>query len=205
MSEMHSYLVADGHGLRHDPFGSLVAPRPIGWISSMSKNGALNLAPYSFFNAFSYKPPIIGFASVGWKDTAQNIEETGEFVWNLASVNQASAVNATSENVPHGQSEFDLTRLPTAASSLIDVPRVATALAAMECRHTQSIRLKDRSGGDVDSWLILGEVIAVHVSHHLIADNMVRTELAQPLLRGGGKDYFTLDILSKFTLDRPTS
>ena len=81
---MHSYEPQHGHGLRHDPFNSIIAPRPIGWIASRSSAGVLNLAPYSFFNAFNYTPPIIGFASTGWKDSVANIGQTKEFVWNLA-------------------------------------------------------------------------------------------------------------------------
>src|SRR5690606_17621082 len=84
MTDFHFYEPASGHGLRHDPFNAIVGPRPIGWISSRDKNGLVNLAPYSFFNAFNYVPPIVGFCSLGWKDSVSNIAETGEFVWNLA-------------------------------------------------------------------------------------------------------------------------
>ena len=97
---LHTYVPAQGHGLPHDPFNAIVGPRPIGWISSRSRSGAVNLAPYSFFNGFNYTPPIIGFCSIGYKDTVRNIEETREFVWNLVTRDLAEAMNASCANVP---------------------------------------------------------------------------------------------------------
>jgi len=105
VDEMHTYEPANGHGLRHDPFNAIIAPRPIGWMSTMGAKGNLNLAPYSFFNAFNYKPPILAFSSTGWKDTVRNIEETREFVWNLATMPLAQAMNITSAGVPPNVSE----------------------------------------------------------------------------------------------------
>ena len=108
MTDRHFYEPRHGHGLAHDPLNAIVAPRPIGWISTVNASGAVNLAPYSFFNLFSYKPPIIGFSSQGWKDTVANAGATGEFVWNLATRAQADAMNATSATVPPEVDEFDL-------------------------------------------------------------------------------------------------
>ncbi len=96
MSDIHFYEPKVGHGLAHDPFNAIIAPRPIGWISSKSKEGKLNLAPYSFFNALNYTPPIIGFSSVGDKDSLKNIKATGEFCWNLVSKPLVEAMNQTS-------------------------------------------------------------------------------------------------------------
>ena len=98
--EAHFYLTAEGTGLPHDPFNAIVGPRPIGWISTVNPEGVRNLAPYSFFNGFNYRPPIIGFSSVGWKDSVANIEATGEFVWNLATRDLAVAMNETSASLP---------------------------------------------------------------------------------------------------------
>lgn len=202
-AEYHSYRIADGHGLRHDPFGSLIAPRPIGWISTQSALGVPNLAPYSFFNAFSYKPPIIGFTSIGWKDSAQNISETGEFVWNLATHSLSEPMNLSSVEAPSDVNEFAFAGLNAEPSQEIAAPRVREALAAMECRHTQTIRLKDLDGSDTDSWLIFGQVIMVHIHRDLIRDDVFRTELAEPLARGGGKDYFVASDASRLSLQRP--
>jgi len=80
VNPFYSYEPKNGHGLPHDPFNSIVGPRAIGWISTKSRVGVCNLAPYSFFNAFNYVPPIIGFSSIGYKDTVRNVQETGEFV-----------------------------------------------------------------------------------------------------------------------------
>jgi flavin reductase (DIM6/NTAB) family NADH-FMN oxidoreductase RutF len=136
------YEPTAGHGLRHDPFNSIVGPRPIGWIASRDANGALNLAPYSFFNAFNYVPPIIGFASIGYKDTVRNIEQTREFVWNLATRPMAEAMNQTSAAVAPEVDEFALAGLTSVSSRLISVPRVGERPVSFECRLSQLIQLK---------------------------------------------------------------
>jgi len=123
--DIHFYEPANGHGLPHDPFNAIVGPRPIGWISSHDSEGRLNLAPYSFFNAFNYIPPIIGFCSVGRKDSLNNIEQTGEFVWNLATRPLAEAMNQSCAMVGPEVDEFELTGLSTVASRVVSVPRVA--------------------------------------------------------------------------------
>src|ERR1700733_12308210 len=119
MSEYHFYEPKDGHRLPHDPFKAIVAPRPIGWISSIDAEGRVNLAPYSFFNAFCDSPPIVGFSSSGRKDSQRNIEETGEFVANLATRRQAEAMNRTSATFPHGVKEFEQGGLTAAPSRLV--------------------------------------------------------------------------------------
>ena len=123
-SDAYYYEPSDGHGLAHDPFNSIIGPRPIGWISSLDPDGHRNLAPYSFFNAFNYSPPIIGFASIGWKDSVANIQDTGEFVWNLATEPLSRAMNMTSSAVPRGEDEFELAGLTPAASRKVRAPRV---------------------------------------------------------------------------------
>jgi flavin reductase (DIM6/NTAB) family NADH-FMN oxidoreductase RutF len=163
MTAIHSYDPRTGHGLKHDPLNAIVAPRPIGWISTVSAAGVRNLAPYSFFNAFNYRPPIIGFSSTGWKDSVRNIEETGQFVWNLATRPLAQAVNATSAMVPDHVDEFALAGLTAAPSQRVAPPRVAESPVAFECRLTQMIRLTDAEGAPVDAWLTLGEVVMVHI------------------------------------------
>src|ERR1700685_507922 len=123
--DLHSYEPRNGHGLRHDPFNAIIAPRPIGWISSRDAKGNINLAPYSFFNGFCYTPPIIGFSSTSWKDSVQNIQETGEFVWNLATMDLAQQMNATAAHVPHDVSEFKIAGLTPIPSRFVNVPRAA--------------------------------------------------------------------------------
>ncbi len=191
---------AETPSLPHNPLKAIVAPRPIGWISSLSREGKRNLAPYSFFNAFNYHPPIIGFASTGAKDTLANARATGEFVWNLATRAQAEAMNATSATTD--ADEFALANLDTVPSTLVAPPRVAGSPVQFECRTTQIVRLTDHRGNEVDTWLVLGEVVQVHIDPALLDDGVYRTERARPILRGGGAgDYFELG--DRFDMRRP--
>jgi flavin reductase (DIM6/NTAB) family NADH-FMN oxidoreductase RutF len=200
----HFYEPRQGHGLPHDPFNAIVGPRPIGWISSRNPQGRLNLAPYSFFNGFNYTPPIIGFSSVGYKDTVRNIQQTGEFVWNLATRPLAQAMNATSATVPPEVDEFALAGLTPAPSRVVGVPRVGESPVSFECRLTQSIQLQSAEGGMIEAWLTLGEVVAVHILRTLLPEGVYDTAAAQPILRGGGPaDYFEISADGLFKMRRP--
>ncbi len=204
----HFYEPRDGHtrvpGLAHDPLNAIIAPRPIGWISTIGADGTRNLAPYSFFNLFNYHPPIIGFASIGWKDSAANIATTGEFVWNLVTRDLAEAMNASSATVDAGVDEFTLAGLEAAPSRLVAPPRVAASPVAFECRHTQTLRLTDQAGAEVDAWLILGEVVGIHIEPALVVDGAYATAAAHPVLRGGGPgDYFEMREEALFRMRRP--
>lgn len=202
--DSYYYQPALGHGLAHDPFNAIVGPRPIGWIASRSAEGILNLAPYSFFNAFNYTPPIIGFASIGHKDSLSNIEQTGEFVWNLATLPLAEAMNQSCAAVGPEVDEFELTGLTPAPSRLIDVPRVAESPVAFECRKTQIIQLQSAAGDAVNTWLVLGEVVGVHIDRRLLVDGVYQTAAAEPILRGGGPaDYFRIEPDALFRMHRP--
>ncbi len=204
MIEHHFYEPRDGHRLRHDPLNAMVAPRPIGWISTMSADNTLNLAPYSFFNLFNYKPPIIGFASVGWKDSAQNARETGEFVWNLVSGPLAEAMNASSAMVAPDVDEFVLAGIQSAPSRLVRPPRVAASPVSFECKTSQIVRLTSAAGDEVDSWLVLGEVVGIHIDPAMLQDGVYQTGRARPVMRGGGPgDYFAVDESALFQMRRP--
>ena len=204
MTNLYSYEPKNGHGLPHDPFNAIVGPRPIGWISTQSKAGVVNLAPYSFFNAFNYVPPIIGFSSVGYKDTLRNIEETGEFVWNLATFDLVEAMNQSCAPYPPEVSEFDAAGLEQAKSILVTPPRVAQAKVAFECKCTDIIQLKAISGAKVQTWLVLGEVIEIHIDTAMLKDGIYDTAEAGHVLRGGGPaDYFTVGKEQLFKVYRP--
>jgi flavin reductase (DIM6/NTAB) family NADH-FMN oxidoreductase RutF len=191
MNDIHFYEPRAGHGLPHDPFNAIVGPRPIGWISTKSRAGIPNLAPYSFFNAFNYTPPIVGFASIGYKDTVRNVEETGQFCWNLATRALADRMNASCAMVPPEVDEFALAGLTPAPSRLVDVPRVAETPVSFECKLTQVVRLQDADGQPAPSWLVLGEVVGVHIARALLKDGVYDTAHAGHILRGGGPaDYF---------------
>ncbi|NMM09743.1 MAG: flavin reductase family protein [Polaromonas sp.] len=202
---IHFYEPRDGHRLPHDPFNAIVGPRPIGWISSRNEAGSLNLAPYSFFNAFNYTPPIVGFASIGYKDTVRNIEQTGEFVWNLATRPLAEAMNLTCAAVPPEVSEFELAGLTPVASRVIAVPRVAESPVSFECRSTQIVQLQGVDGEKVPTWLVLGEVVAVHIAQNLLKNGVYDTAAAGHILRGGGAgDYFSIGPEQLFRMYRPS-
>ncbi|MDO9403626.1 MAG: flavin reductase family protein [Polaromonas sp.] len=202
--DFHYYEPATGHGLKHDPFNAMVGPRPIGWISSQGSNGRLNLAPYSFFNAFNYTPPLVGFASIGAKDSLRNIRETGEFGWNLATRPLSEQMNASGASVPPDVNEFELAGLTPVASRRIAVPRVAESPLSFECRLTQILQLQGADGVPVETWMVFGEVVAVHVARHLIRDGVYDTAAAEPILRGGGPaDYFSVTPDNRFQMFRP--
>lgn len=198
------YEPATGHGLRHDPFNAIAGPRPIGWISSRSSENVLNLAPYSFFNAFNYKPPIIGFASIGWKDTAANISDTGEFCWNLVTHTLAEPMNASSAELASDIDEFTVAGLTPAASRIVAAPRVAESPVSSECRRTQIVRLQTSSPDETGSWLILGEVVGVHIDHEMLSDGIYQTADAAAILRAGGAGaYARIDRSAMFEMRRP--
>lgn len=204
MTDRHFYEPVAGHRLRHDPFNAIVGPRPIGWISSRGADGSVNLAPYSFFNAFNYLPPIVGFASTGWKDSVRNISETKEFVWNLVTRGQAEAMNATSASVAPGIDEFGLAGLDPMPAQIVAPPLVAGAPVSFECRLSQLVQLVSATGQPIDTWLVLGEVVGVHIDPDLIRDGVYDTAAAQPILRGGGiGDYFSVSPDQKFVMRRP--
>lgn len=201
---IHFYQPAEGHGLAHDPFNAMVAPRPIGWISSQDSAGILNLAPYSFFNAFNYHPPIIGFSSIGYKDTVRNIESTGEFCWSLVTRSLAEAMNQTSAAVDPQADEYSLAGLSTRSSKVVSVPHVAASPVSFECKLSQLMQLSGADGKKVESWMVFGEVVGVHINKSLLVDGVYQTAAAEPVLRGGGAgDYFLIEEVNKFQLFRP--
>ncbi len=204
MTEWHFYEPRDGHRLPHDPLNAMVAPRPIGWISTVSADGVRNIAPYSFFNLINYTPPLIAFSSVGRKDSVANVEVTGEFVWNLATRDLAEAMNATSAMVPAEVDEFALAGLETLPSRLVAPERVAASPVAFECRLTQLIRLQDRHGAELDQYLVIGEAVGVHIDTAMLEDGVYQTARARPIMRGGGPaDYFDVTEANLFRMHRP--
>ncbi len=189
------------HRLPHNLFKAVVSPRPIGWISSLDGEGRANLAPYSFFNSVCDRPPIVLFSSSGYKDSVANIDATGEFVCNMASWDLKDAMNKSSAAVPHGTSEFELAGLEMAPSNLVKVPRVAKAATALECKHLQTLRLKDLNGEETDSWVVFGQVVGVHIDDSVIVDGIVDVTRFRPLSRLGYMDYAV--VTDVFQMTRP--
>jgi flavin reductase (DIM6/NTAB) family NADH-FMN oxidoreductase RutF len=199
------YEPGKGHTLAHDPFNSIIAPRPIGWISTRSETGVLNLAPYSFFNAFNYTPPIVGFSSVGRKDSLTNAEATGEFVWNLVTEPLAEAMNQTSAAVAADIDEFQLAGLTPAPSRLLQVPRVLESPVAFECRVSQIVPLRSAAQELTPSSVVFGEVVGIHIAEDLVVNGIYDTSRARHIVRGGGPgDYFRIGPEQLFQLFRPT-
>jgi flavin reductase (DIM6/NTAB) family NADH-FMN oxidoreductase RutF len=200
MDQHYFYEPAQGHGLKHDPFNAIVGPRPIGWVSTRGADGSVNLAPYSFFNAFCYHPPIIGFSSVGAKDSLRNARESGEFVWNLTTRQLGAAMNETSASLPYGENEFTRAGLEAAQSRLVKPPRVASSPVNFECKVADIVQLKGYKGDLAQAWLVLGEVVGVHIAPALLKDGVFDTFGAHILLRAGGPTAYA-EILPESRVD----
>ena len=183
--------------LPHDPFKAIVAPRPIGWISTRALDGRINLAPYNFFNGFSSAPPIVGFSSEGWKDSASFAKESGEFVANLATHDLRGPMNETSAPFARGDNEFARAGLTMAECHLVAAPRVAESPAALECKVVEVVEIRSGSG----SVLTLGEVVAFHIDERFLLDGRFDTARAHPLARSGYQDYAAVEKV--FAMARP--
>ena len=194
------------HGLRHDPFKALVVPRPIGWVSSIGKDGVANLAPYSFFNAISDRPPMLMFSSGGHKDSLRNILDSGEFTCSIASWGLREAMNLSSATVAPSVDEFELAGLKKAPSRFVKPPRVAEAPAAFECRLWQALPLLPAKPGDSAAYtLVIGSVVGVYIDDAFIQDGLVQSGAMRPLARLGYMDYAVLTPEAMFTMNRPVA
>lgn len=204
MTKYHFYEPVSGHRLPHDPLNAIIAPRPIGWVSTVSDNGIRNLAPYSFFNLINYRPPLIAFSSMGWKDSVANAQATGEFVWNLATMAQAEQMNTSSASVDADVDEFDLAGLGAVPSLLVKPDRVAGSPVHFECRMTQLIQLETKEGLKLDQWLVIGEAVGIHIDTAMLEDGIYQTARPHPITRGGGPaDYFEITEDWLFKMKRP--
>ncbi|NRP18761.1 hypothetical protein LPJGGPFB_02004 [Ensifer adhaerens] len=193
---------ANRHGLPHDPFKAIVSPRPIGWIGTRAADGSLNVAPYSFFNAISDRPKLVMFSSSGYKDSVRNIEATGEFTASFASRNLSEAVNKTSIAAPHGESEFAIAGLTPVDGTLVKAPFVGEAYAALECRMTEMFQPKGLDGEPSDNYVVIGQVVGIHIRDEAIRDGRFDMATVRPLARLGYMDY--CDGGDVFQMVRPT-
>lgn len=199
--ETYFYEPHTGHGLPHDPFKAIVAPRPIGWISTLDEKGRVNLAPYSYFNAVSSNPPMVMFSSEGLKHTAANARATGEFVANLATEDLRHAMNLTSASLPEGEDEMLHAGLTPAPSRTVKPPRVAESPAALECKVVSVTELEDVAGRKIGRYIVIGQVVGVHIDPAVLEDGHFVTARARSLARCGYKDYAV--VASTFELARP--
>jgi len=171
--------------LPHDPFKAAIAPRPIGWVSTLSAEGAVNLAPYSFFNAVSGAPPMIAFSSEGMKDSATFATQTREFVWNMPTWELREAMNATSASLERGANEFDHAGLEMAPSRIVEPPRVAASPVAFECKVTETLALTDLDGNRTDRHLVIGQVVGVHLDERHVKAGILDVTAIRPIARCG--------------------
>lgn len=193
----------DDHGLKYNPFKALISPRPIAWISSVSREGAVNLAPYSFFNAFADVPPILAYGDSGQKaeieeakDSLTNVRQTGEFVVNIVSYEMIDAMNKSSGHYPAGQNEFEIAGVEPAPCETVAAPRVAQAPASFECKLW---KILDLPGGV--STMVIGEVSGIHYRDDFVKDGRIDVTAYQPAARLGYRDFSKVD--NVFELQRP--
>ena len=187
--------------LPHDPFKAIVAPRPIGWITSMSAKGEVNLAPYSFFNGVNSRPNLVMFASEGHKDSVAFIEETGEFVCSLATYALRDAMNETAAPLARGINEMVRAGLEPAPSRMVKPPRVAASPCALECKMTRIVPMQSHDGEPLDCHVVFGQVVGVHIDDRFIVDGLLDTAAMQPIARCGYDQYAMVD--SVFAMQRP--
>lgn len=186
-----------------DVFKALVIPRPIGWVATMSSAGALNLAPYSYFNGVSSWPQIVCFASESAKDSFTFAQETREFTWSMATWSQREQMNQTSAGLPRGQNEFEFAGLKTAPSKIVRPPRVEGSPAALECRVTQILELKNLEGKETGGLVVFGQVVGIHVDERCVKDGKMDAVAMQVIARCGYHDYTIIDRV--FAMQRPES
>ncbi len=196
--------IENKHGLKHDPYKALITPRPIGWISTVSKDGIANIAPYSFFNAVGERPHYVVFSSSDMKDSLRNVEETGEFTFSLATWDLRYQMNTTSAAVPHGVDEYPIAGLTAAPSTLVKPPRVKESPASFECRHWKTIELPPAAPHHRGTYsVVFGLVVGIHIDDKFVKDGIVDTGAMRPIARLGYMDYAVVTPETIFTINRP--
>jgi flavin reductase (DIM6/NTAB) family NADH-FMN oxidoreductase RutF len=184
---------SEPHNLAHDPTTSLVVPRPIGWITTISPTGVVNLAPYSFFNMISSRPPFVMFASNSRKHTQMHAQSGSEFVFNLATYDLRIEMNVTGSDYPEDVSEPELAKLAMAPSRMVKPPRVANSPIALECIYNQTVRLVSSNGKTHNYEMVIGEVVNVHIDDAVIVDRNIDMARIRPIARLGYNDYTVVD------------
>ena len=187
--------------LRYDPFKAIVAPRPIGWITSISLKGEVNLAPYSYFNGVNSKPNLVMFSSEGHKDSVSFIEQTGEFVCSLATWDLRAAMNASSAPFARGINEMERAGLTPAASVMVKPPRVAASPCALECKLIKVVAMATADGKPLDCHVVFGQVVGVHIDDRFIVGGLLDTAAMKPIARCGYDQYAVVE--SVFSMTRP--
>jgi flavin reductase (DIM6/NTAB) family NADH-FMN oxidoreductase RutF len=184
----------DREVLPHDPFKAFIAPRPIGWVSTVGPDGEVNLAPYSYFNAVCDRPPMVMFSSGGPKDSATFAHSGGEFVWNMATWDLREQMNETSRTVPRGVNEFERAGLTMTPSRLVAPPRVAESPVALECKYWKTVELPVETGREAQRGsVVFGQVVGVHIDDSILKDGRVDVMAFRPVARLGYSEYTTTE------------
>ena len=201
---MHYDARKNEHGLPHDPFKAIVAPRPIGWIGSQNKKGQKNLAPYSYFNGVSDQPHYVMFSSNGLKDSLINVEETGVFTASLATSNLFDQMNVSSVPAKYGTDEFELSGLTARQGNYVDAPCVSESPAVLECELWEVLDLPHSSRKkNTGNYIVIGHVIGIYIDDNFIKNGLFDFKLAEPLGRLGYMDYGIINAENSFTKNRP--
>ncbi|MDE0941303.1 MAG: flavin reductase family protein [Alphaproteobacteria bacterium] len=194
---------------KHTVYNALVVPRPIGWISTISTAGVINLAPFSFFNALSGEPPCVMYCPNGFKpgsteakDSLTNVQETGEFVYNMCTVDLLDAMNKSSAHVPSSVDEMAEAGLEAAACEQVKPPRVKNSPIALECKLLQIVDLPAPKNSSPNN-MVVGQVVGIHIADDVIVDGKIDAGLVQPLARLGYLDYAKITADNIFTVPRP--
>jgi flavin reductase (DIM6/NTAB) family NADH-FMN oxidoreductase RutF len=196
------------HGLRYNPLKACVAPRPIGWITTLSAGGVVNLAPFSFFNLLSYDPPFVMFSAGGHeedggkKDTVVNVEATGEFVYNMATYAQRDEMNATARIVARGVDELAAAGLQPLPSRMVRPPRVAGSPVHFECRLHQVVTLPGNRPSS-EHHVVIGRVVAVHIDDAVLTDGRLDLVKVKPIARLGYQDYAAVEAIFQMAKRTP--
>lgn len=199
--------LANKHGLPHDPFLACVAPRPIGWVSTVGRDGKVNLSPYSFYNAVAHRPPRIFFSGVGMhadggiKDSVRNAEQVGEFVLNIATWDLREQMNYTSAHFDRGVNEAEMADLELEPSTLVKPPRVKASPIHLECTYLTTLRVPTIDPA-ADNSIVFGTVVGVHIDDRVLTNGRIDVTKVKPIGRMGYMDYCVIDKV--FTMSRPT-
>lgn len=193
--------MTNDHGLPHDPFKAIVSPRPIGWIGSKGRDGSVNLAPYSYFNAISDHPKMVMFSSSGRKDSLRNVEQSGVFTTSMVGRALADKMNLTSIAAPYGESEFEIAELTMMPGRIVDAPYVGEALAALECRVAEIFEVKALDGSLSGTFVVIGQVMGIHIKEQALREGRLDMAVTAPLSRLGYMDY--ADTAEVFEMARP--
>ncbi|RIK45565.1 MAG: flavin reductase [Chloroflexi bacterium] len=172
-----------------------IAPRPVAWVSTLAANGVANVAPHSYTTIFSTDPAVIGFVSVGRKDSLNNVEATGEFVVNIAGIDLLERLNLTAANFPADEDEFQWANLSKVACDVVRPPRVGEAPVSFEATLHSVVPIGN-------CWLVLGKVLRVHVATDVWRNGRIDPALLDPILRLAGSQFARLGPLIE--LRRPT-